>query len=443
MPTRKFTVSIVLCFVSFLLIYGVTSRADIQVCDEAAVFTSAISLATTGSLNIDNLRPLQASVSIGHEAPDGHLYTKYFPGNILGTAFIYFFAQRPADATYINFDYRPIPISFEFAPSDFGARLALRLNALLGAVGVTALYIYLLRRFDWKTSTITVLLFGLCTNWWYESRGLFSEIGAGTFLILSLAFTEVGSPSLSGLSLGLSVLFRPTNLLGIPIWLLGVWKKNWRSVWTGIFILLGLCTLLAYNWIRFKSFLDFGYVNEHFNGSIAEGLVGVLFSPGRSIFFYSPVLILCISGAILLYKYDRVLTITLLSVILGYLLSASLWHAWEGGESWGSRLVTPVLPLLAIFLAPNIKKALSTEPDKIRFYIILLAALGFGIQALTIAMNTMHVLYFYTSREPISYTDTIKSFQDSWLSLQIRHLQYWDICHIDSLSLKQLINQCK
>jgi hypothetical protein len=317
------------------------------------------------------------------------------------------------------------------------------LNALLGALGVAALYAFLLRRFDWKTATLTVLLFGLCTDWWYQARGLFSEIGAGAFLILSLYLTETGIPLLSGLSLGLSVLFRPTNLLGIPIWFLGVWKKGWRSLWTGVLIVLGFCGLLAYNWLRYKSLLDFGYTNEHFDAWIVEGLVGVLLSPGRSLFFYSPILILCISGGRALYKMDKVLTGTLLIVIVGYILSAAMWHAWDGGTSWGSRLITPILPLLGIFLAPMVQKAFSPEPEKTGFYLSLLAGLGFGIQLITLLVNPLQVLIYYTGLGPIPYGDAINTFQDSWLSLQIRYLQHWHICDIDSYTLRQLLAPCR
>lgn len=440
MPKRP-SLSVLLCFVIFVLIYGTTSRADLQLSDEFAVFVSGISLATRGSLDIDALRFLQEREHLGHEGIDGYLYTKYFPGNVLGTALIYRLTEKADDEPYLSLAYALTPDPHILAPSNVGARFALRLNALLGAICVTILYSILLRRFDWKTATLTVLLFGLCTDWWYQSRGMFSEVGAGTLLLASLAFAEVRSPGWSAFFLGLSLLFRPTNLLGIPIWLLGVWKRGWRWLWTGIFIALGLGALLVYNWIRFHSFLDFGYGSERFSGSIVEGLVGVFFSPGRSLFFYSPLLILAISGGMRLYKADKVFTGTLLTVIGGGILSTAMWHTWDGGTSWGSRLLTPVLPLLGIMVAPMVEKALSATPDKSRFYVVLLAGLGFGIQLLTLSANVMYVLIYYTTVASIPYGDTINSFHNSWLSLQIRFLEHWNICNLDAYSLRQLF--CK
>ncbi len=90
-----------------------------------------------------------------------------------------------------------------------------------------------------------------------------------------------------------------------------------------------------------------------------------------------------------------------------------------------------------------VEKAFSPQPDKTRFYIPLLAFLGFGIQLLTLTINPVYVFAYYTSTGQISYTDTIKSFQNSWLALQIRYLQYWTICDIDAYSLRQWFTQCK
>jgi len=76
------------CFVSFLIFYGITSRGKLQASDEAAVFASGVALARDGHLAIDDLQWLQDRVNIGEKGPDGHLYTKYFPGNIFSVALV-------------------------------------------------------------------------------------------------------------------------------------------------------------------------------------------------------------------------------------------------------------------------------------------------------------------------------------------------------------------
>ncbi len=88
-------------FFFFLAVYGITSRGKLQASDEAAVFASGISLATRGHLAIDDFAWLQERVNIGSTGPDGHLYTKYFPGNVFAVALVYKLTARSNDSPYI------------------------------------------------------------------------------------------------------------------------------------------------------------------------------------------------------------------------------------------------------------------------------------------------------------------------------------------------------
>ena len=89
------------CFLFFLLFYGITSRGKIRASDAAAVFASGISLAIAGHLSIDKFGWLQEKVNIGSIGPDGHLYTKYFPGNVFAVALICKLTARPNDTPYV------------------------------------------------------------------------------------------------------------------------------------------------------------------------------------------------------------------------------------------------------------------------------------------------------------------------------------------------------
>src|SRR5437016_4593395 len=139
-------IGLLVCFFFFLAVYGITSRGKLQASDEAAVFTTGISLATTGHLAIDDFSWLQEKVNIGSIGPDGHLYTKYFPGNVFAVALVYELTARAKDDPYVWVK--------EIAPSITGARWALRLNALWGAVGMTFLLALLRRFFSWPTAII-------------------------------------------------------------------------------------------------------------------------------------------------------------------------------------------------------------------------------------------------------------------------------------------------
>jgi hypothetical protein len=318
-------------------------------------------------------------------------------------------------------------------------------------------------------------LFGLCTDWWYQSRGFFSELGAGAFLIAGIYFADDERPALCSLMLGLSLLFRLTNLLALPIWVYVAWKKRWKSLWSFGPILASLACLAFYNWVRFQSPLNFGYGDRGFTNPLLVGLVGVLISPGRSIFFYSPITILAITGARRIFRKDnaapspgassnagadpaggqpqaaafqsrrevKIKFACLLVPLVGYILMIATWQNWDGGSSWGSRLLTPVLPILAVLLAPAIEGLFSNPGRGIAVTVILLGAIGLGIQLLTLTRDPLLVLQDYVGRGYATYTESVISFNKNWLALQLKNLTQWKVCDLDAYSLRALIAACR
>ena len=107
---RQYLVAGSLCFVLFLILYGLTSRGALQASDEVAVFASGVTLATHGTLAIDELQWLNEHVNIGQKGPDGHLYSKYFPGNVFGVALLYKLTARSNDQPiFSSVSARPRP----------------------------------------------------------------------------------------------------------------------------------------------------------------------------------------------------------------------------------------------------------------------------------------------------------------------------------------------
>lgn len=429
----KDTIVGTLCFVFFVLFYGISSRSEIQVSDEAATFAAGISLATQGDLVIDELQWLQDRVNIGQKGRGEHLYAKYFPGNILSTAIIYSLTEKQPDQPY-NWN------SKEFSPSITAARFVLKLNALFGAIAMTALLLTTRRYFSWKTTIATVLAIGLGSDWWYQSRGFFSEVGAGSFLMLCLYFAGSDKPYLSSLALSISLLFRPTNLLGLPIWGKPLLEKKGIKVASGIFILISLAMIGFYNWFRFDSPFTFGYGSEQFNSSIFEGLYGILFSPGRSVFVYSPILILSIWGGYLFYQKEPMLIVSCLVPILGYIVAISMWHSWHGGWSWGSRLLTPIIPLLGFLAAPVIEKAWQHKLWLISVGILIV--LGVSIQLIALARDPLGVMIEFVATGKITFEETLYTVHNSWIAMQVRSLSNWNLCDIDSRTLRDWISSC-
>src|SRR5262249_40305399 len=310
--SRRHVIAGATCFVFFLLLYGITARGKLQASDEAAVFASGISLATTGHLNIDQLKPLQEKVNLGSEGPDGHLYTKYFPGNVFAVALVYNLTARENDQPYVW--------TTEIAPSISGARWALCLNAFWGALGMTALLFLVRRFFDWRIAVITVALIGVGSDWWYQSRGLYSEVAAGALVTWSLFLAATACVYSSSALLALSILFRPTTLLALPLVGFVVKRKLRPAIWCALIFACGLLALAAYNYARFGSLFTSGYPSGNLNVPVLTGLFVLFLSPGRSIFVYSPILLLAIPGAWFFFKKEKAFTLCCLFFIVAHAL---------------------------------------------------------------------------------------------------------------------------
>ena len=403
---------------------------------------SGVSLVTDGDLSIDEWQWLQDAIGIGQIGRGKHLYSKYFPGNVYSFAIVYHLMEKQNDLPYlwsakdINETVPPTIL----APSNRAARFALKINAFYGALAMTALFGLLSRYFDWKTTVVTVMLTGLCTDWWYQSRGFTSEVGAGTFLIASLCFMAYQRPFVSSFMLGISILFRPTSILALPIWGKAIWNKDKGTIFSGFLIIAALLLLAYYNWARFSSITTFGYGNENFTSNWYDGLYGLLLSPGRSLFVYSPILTLAIPGALMLYKREKSLALISIVIVVAHIFMIALWHSWDGGWAWGSRLLTPILPILGFLTASAVEYAWKKRGDML--VVIILAMLGTGVQILALARDPMKTIVESVVYGNIKYEETVLSINHSWIAIQIKSLQHWQLCDLDAYTLRQWFGSC-
>ena len=101
-----------------------------------------------------------------------------------------------------------------------------------------------------------------------------------------------------------------------------------------------------------------------FQYDLLSGLGGLLFSPTRGLFVFSPFLLFLVLAWRHLPR-ERGLTLALsLGVILQILLYAKT--DWRGGASWGPRYMTDLLPLLMWMLARSHRRPVVTgEEDMI------------------------------------------------------------------------------
>lgn len=120
--------------------------------------------------------------------------------------------------------------------------------------------------------------------------------------------------------------------------------------WAALAAAPGVLVFLAYNQARWGSPFDTGYgetlglMREH----PLNGLWGLLFSPGKSLFLFSPPLVIgaiCLPGFV---RAHRRPALALALVGLPPLLFYSRFLSWSGDYCWGPRYLTYLIPLLLI-----------------------------------------------------------------------------------------------
>lgn len=176
---------------------------------------------------------------------------------------------------------------------------------------------------------------------------------------------------LSGLVLGIAVTTHITAILSFPFFALMAFlgtggfpgKENilWRN---GVVFILACSIPLAllgwFNLVRFGSMIETGrsvpgLSPEVGYGTFAdpvEGVLGLLFSFGKGLIWYSP---LAFAGILFIRRFYREFPIpglVLPLMVLARLLFIGSRSDWQGGFSLGPRYLVPVFPFMLLPLAP-------------------------------------------------------------------------------------------
>jgi len=169
----------------------------------------------------------------------------------------------------------------------------------------------------------------------------------------------------AGLALGTATLTRA--MAGVFLFSAGLLALAGRRPRTAVLLALGallpVLALLAYNDTYFDSPVAGGYAaSRHARGNWSTpthwGLAGLLVSPSRGLFVFSPALLVALAG---FREGSRWLCATTAQTrgALGPLLIGSglqtlicaTWTEWPGGWSYGPRLLTETMPAWALLMA--------------------------------------------------------------------------------------------
>ena len=231
------------------------------------------------------------------------------------------------------------------------------LNMLLytfnGAVGVALIYILLVRqRVHRHTATLGALAIGVTSVWFPYSKVEYAE-SVVTTLLLGMYLLADSYPWIAGLIGGFAVAVRTDAIIWIT--LTGAIAPSTRKSWLPIALatIPGLLLTGASNYLRTGSALNSGYEVD-FSTPILTGLYGFLFSAGKSVFLFSPLMLLYPAAVRKLWSDSARRRLVVWSLLLfgAQLLVYSKWWDWSGDDAWGPRfLVTATVVCLAVVAA--------------------------------------------------------------------------------------------
>jgi hypothetical protein len=185
-----------------------------------------------------------------------------------------------------------------------------------------------------------------------------------------------------------------------------------RRTWLGAAALAGAMAIIPQLWlyrmstsswlVNPYSALDLGFSF----GSPRLG--GVLFSTQKGLFFWSPLLLFAVTGAIVAKGWSRgmVLSAAVIFSVQAYL--AASWWDWQFGSSYGHRAFTDGFGLAAVLLAACFEWASRRAPVR-RF--VATAAVIF------VALSVVQMVQYWTHNLPEANT-TWEQYRDSFLRLR-------------------------
>ena len=279
-------------------------------------------------------------------------------------------------------------------------------SALFSAVTVAlALLIFSQLGMEPKICLAAAAILALATPIAAYSGWLFSEPLATALLVGAATALFAESPEMSipvwralaaGALLSAAVWVRPTHVIALPVFLAAVLARDLKKQWSAAGAVaaaagIGVALLLWRNAYLHGSLFEFGYpvaaeggkALNTFQTPLYTGLIGFLLSPGKSIFLFSPPILLAMAGLPRLWRRDRGLAIVAGATPVVYLLFFATYTQWEGGYSYGPRYLVPALALLALGIGP----ALENAPRNVRRLAIGVFFAGFFVQALGMATS--------------------------------------------------------
>jgi hypothetical protein len=271
-----------------------------------------------------------------------------------------------------------------------GSALAGKLAASLLSAAAAAVFFVAVRarRGSEGDAFRAAVVLALGTSVWSTSQALWQHPAAVLFLSTALLFLVLAEDDTvwagrAGLPLALLVASRHSDVVIAAVLAVAIAVR-----WPRRMLLFVLCAapvaaaLFAYDTWAFGGAFEHGFSGSasRFSETWGVGQAGLLFSPAKGLFVFTPVALMAVVGLVRAVRFregwlgERFLPAAAGAAALAHLLFIGKWGEWHGGESWGPRMMTDALPLVFLFLP----EALDAFPKLTG----LLAAVSVAVQAL-------------------------------------------------------------
>jgi hypothetical protein len=311
------------------------------------------------------------------------------------------------------------------------------LNQLLMPL-VCVLFFECTRTFGYRArdGLLATFVFAFATSAWVYARDSFQHpletlmlLGAFHLLASARHSHDPRRVVAAGAALAFGIFTRINVAIVVPLfaaylaWC--VWEQNRdvRAVFDRVTLLaipiaLTLLAMMVLNDVRFGRPLAFHAPGQAAGLStpVLVGLYGNLLSPGRSVFLYSPPIVLGIALLPAFARRFKAEALLIAGIGLAYLGLYSTYGHWDGGWSYGPRFFLPVVALLMLPFAG----AFSSR--RLAWLAALLSLAGLLVQIPGVALNVGFVYSDWTDAKLVPPDAYLWTWSLSAIPTHWRHL---------------------
>jgi hypothetical protein len=218
---------------------------------------------------------------------------------------------------------------------------------------------------------------------------------------------------------GSSIFASPISGLFIPAIVICsiIYLRHNKKLLLCFLVVLGMLLLSigVVNYVRFGSFMEFGYGGGF--GTLSynsgwTGLVGLWLSPGKGLILYFPLVLLLPIALKFMYGHDKSLVLFTVYIVIaiwlyfGTLEPAKESRYWSGAPSWGPRYMIPALPFFVILLGALLRPFENAKfgfLHSMKVILVIVCVISFIINLPGILVWSEYGLFYAWTEERLGY----------------------------------------